>query len=223
MTFQFDFARKQRTGIPEAIQCENKSDASLLNLVEVLTEKDSHPVLLTRLSERQFQLLEPTYSDRTDYESESRTAFLNGTYPPANGLVAIVAAGTSDLSVALEAERTLEFLGFQSESFIDVGVAGLSRLLNRIDEISQADAIITIAGNDAALASVLTGLVDKPVIGVPTSVGYGIATGGQVALNAMLASCAQGLTVTNIDNGFGAACATARILNAINKSTATHD
>jgi len=215
MSFQYDYPRKQRTGIPEAILCESKSDAALLHLAEELACDKGHPVLFTRLTERQYNLLEPGYADQLDYDAESQTAFLNGKHPPCSGLVSLVAAGTSDLRVVLEAQRTLEFLGISSNSFVDVGVAGLNRLLDRLDEISAADVIIVIAGNDAALASVASSLVNKPVIGVPTSVGYGVATGGQTALNAMLASCAQGLTVTNIDNGFGAACAAARIINTL--------
>jgi NCAIR mutase (PurE)-related protein len=214
MTFQFDYPRKKRTGIPEAVMCEGKSDTALLHLVEELSGNKDHPVLFTRLSQRQFKLLEPAYSAQLDYDAESGTAFRNGKHPSCPGLVSLVGAGTSDLHVVLEAQRTLEFLGIASNSFVDVGVAGLHRFMDRLDEISSADVVIIIAGNDAALASVASSLVSKPVIGVPTSVGYGVATGGQTALNAMLASCAQGLTVTNIDNGFGAACAAARIINS---------
>lgn len=217
MTFQYDYPRKQRTGIPEAIFCESKSDAALLHLAEELAGDKDHPVLFTRLTGSQYKLLEPGYADQLDYDAESQTAFLNGKHPSCEGQVSLVAAGTSDLRVVLEAQRTLEFLGISSKSFVDVGVAGLNRLLDRLDEISAADVILVIAGNDAALASVASSLVSKPVIGVPTSVGYGVATGGQTALNAMLASCAQGLTVTNIDNGFGAACAATRIINILHQ------
>jgi hypothetical protein len=214
MTFKFDYPRKQRTGIPEAVLCEGKSDAALLHLAEELSGDKDHPVLFTRLSGRQYELLEGDFATQLDYDAESRTAFLNGKHSPCPGLVSLVGAGTSDLGVVLEAQRTLEFLGISSKSFVDVGVAGLHRFMDRLDEIVEADVIMIIAGNDAALASVASSLVSKPVIGVPTSVGYGVANGGQTALNAMLASCAQGLTVTNIDNGFGAACAAARIINS---------
>jgi NCAIR mutase (PurE)-related protein len=223
MTFQFDYPRKQRTGIPEAVLCEGKSDAALLHLVEELSGDKDHPVLLTRLSARQHKLLEKKFAAQLDYEEESRTAFLNGKHPPCPGRVSLVGAGTSDLGVVLEARRTLEFLGIGSQSFVDVGVAGLHRFMDRLDEIVAADVILIIAGNDAALASVASSLVSKPVIGVPTSVGYGVANGGQTALNAMLASCAQGLTVTNIDNGFGAACAAARIINTSHQALSRDD
>jgi NCAIR mutase (PurE)-related protein len=127
----------------------------------------------------------------------------------------VVTAGTSDLRVATEAARTLHFTGVRHTVYADIGVAGLWRLTERIEEISQHDVIIVVAGMDAALASVMGGLVGKCVIGVPTSVGYGVAAGGNTALNAMLASCGQGVVVTNIDNGFGGACAAVRVLNSL--------
>ena len=195
MTFNFDFSRQERIGMPEAVLCESKSNETLQLLVEELYGHQELPILLTRLSGRQYKLLEPRFSDRMDYDPESRTAFLNGKYESRSGKVSIVGGGTSDLYAAREAQRTLEFLGVSTNSYIDVGVAGLSRLLDRIDQIVQCDVVIAVAGHDAALASVITGLTDRPVIGVPTSVGYGVATGGETALRAMLASCAQGLVV----------------------------
>ena len=128
------------------------------------------------------------------------------------------AAGTSDASVASEAARTLTFSGVKCQTIVDVGVAGLWRLEARLDEIRQADIVIAVAGMDAALVSVLGGLVAAPVIAVPTSVGYGVAAGGSAALHSSLASCAQGVTVVNIDNGFGAACAAVRMLSMIGGS-----
>lgn len=125
----------------------------------------------------------------------------------------MVTAGTSDLSVALEANRTLKFSGVSTSLFSDVGVAGIHRLFDRLEEIKAHDVVIAVAGWDAALASVLGGLVAHPVIAVPTSVGYGVAKDGHTALNSMLASCGQGILVANIDNGFGAACGAIRILN----------
>ncbi len=131
------------------------------------------------------------------------------------GKVAIVAAGTSDARVAREAQRTLRHAGVDAEAIADVGVAGLWRLMARIEEIRRFPIVIAVAGMDAALASVLGGLAPGALIAVPTSVGYGAAEGGRTALNAMLASCAPGVVVCNIDNGYGAACAALRILNAM--------
>lgn len=133
--------------------------------------------------------------------------------PPRQGKIAIVTAGTSDLSVAKEAQRILEFSGFTPSLYADVGVAGIWRLMECIDDIRQHPVIIVVAGMDAALASVMGGLAGSSIIGVPTSVGYGVAEGGLTALNSMLASCGQGIMVTNIDNGFGGACGAIRIFN----------
>jgi NCAIR mutase (PurE)-related protein len=149
-----------------------------------------------------------------DFDAESGTGFLHGTLQTRPGSVSVVTAGTSDLQVANEAARTLEFLGIANACIADVGVAGLWRLQARIQEIRAADVVIAVAGMDAALTSVLGGLVAAPIIGVPTSTGYGAARNGETALNSMLCSCAQGVLVVNIDNGFGAACAAARILTA---------
>jgi NCAIR mutase (PurE)-related protein len=127
--------------------------------------------------------------------------------------VAVIAAGTSDLPVSREAARTLEYYGETVSEFNDVGVAGLHRLLSRLADVRAHEVVIAVAGMDAALVSVLGGLVRAPLIAVPTSVGYGAARGGETALAASLASCAAGVVVVNIDNGFGAACAALRILN----------
>ncbi|MEI3144631.1 MAG: nickel pincer cofactor biosynthesis protein LarB [Dakarella massiliensis] len=130
------------------------------------------------------------------------------------GSVAIVTAGTSDAFVSHEAGRTLEYLGVRHEYFEDCGVAGLWRLEKRLPEINRHSVVIVCAGLDAAIASVLGGLTGKPLIAVPTSVGYGAARGGETALHSTLCSCAPGVTVMNIDNGYGAACAAVRILNS---------
>ena len=128
--------------------------------------------------------------------------------------VAIVAAGTSDMPVVREAERTLRYQGEASTVIADVGVAGLWRLTRRLDEIRAHPIVIVVAGMEAAIGSVLGGLVPGAIIAVPTSVGYGVAAGGRLALDALLASCAPGLTVVNIDNGYGAACAALRLIGA---------
>lgn len=213
MTTIYDYDRTERIGMPEAVLCESKDDKSLERLLVELRNKSADPVLLTRLYPPQFSAISPAITAGLDYDAVSGTAYLNGVMAPRPGRVAVVCAGTSDLSVATEAVRTLHFMGVQQGLFCDVGVAGLHRLLERIDDIRHYDVIVAVAGMDAALASVIGGLAGSPIIAVPTSVGYGVATGGQTALHAMLASCAQGVAVTNIDNGFGAACAAVRILN----------
>lgn len=213
MTVTYDYDRSVRLGMPEAIYCEGKDAASLNAILAELLARPDHPVLLTRLTEVRLGELDPTLIARLDHDPLSATAILHGCFPARPGRIAVVCAGTSDLGVAREALRTLTFSGLSGELVADVGVAGIHRLLDRIDHIRRFDVVIVVAGMDAALASVMGGLVRQPVIAVPTSVGYGVATGGTTALNAMLASCGQGVTVTNIDNGFGAACGAIRILN----------
>lgn len=209
-----DHDRPDRIGMPEAVLCSAKSDAQLSVVVADLIEHGA-PALLTRLSEERFERLSPELRDGLDFDDVSETAILGGCLPARAGLVAIVAAGTSDQRVAEEAARTLAFSGVRSERFIDIGVAGLWRLEQRLPEIRRADIVIAAAGMDAALVSVLGGLVGCPLIAVPTSVGYGVAAGGSTALNSALASCAQGVTVVNIDNGFGAGCAAVRMLSLL--------
>jgi NCAIR mutase (PurE)-related protein len=158
---------------------------------------------------------------RLDYDPLSRTAFF-GEPAPLFGAprVAVITAGTSDVPVAREAARTLRFHGHDSVPMSDIGVAGLWRLMARLDEIRALPVAIVAAGMDAALPSVVAGLVPGAVIAVPTSVGYGVAAGGHAALNAILASCAPGIVTVNIDNGYGAASAAMRVLNAIPVSAA---
>ena len=207
-----DHDRPARIGMPEAVLCSAKTDDQLRLIVDDLVEL-GEPALLTRLPVDRLDALGPERTAALDHDAASATAVIGGDLAPRPGKVAIAAAGTSDHGVAAEAARTLSFSGIDNELFVDIGVAGLWRLEARIDEIRQADVVIAVAGMDAALVSVLGGLVGAPVIGVPTSVGYGVAEGGGTALNSALASCAQGVTVVNIDNGFGAACAAVRILN----------
>jgi NCAIR mutase (PurE)-related protein len=170
-------------------------------------------MLLTRLLPEQLAGLSHEHRTAIDYEPLSRTGYFGGTHElKTQTQVAVVAAGTSDVAVAREAARTLRFYGEPSVEINDVGVAGLWRLLERIEEIRGHRVVIAVAGMDAALPTVIGGLVSSTIIGVPTSVGYGVATGGETALRAMLSSCSSGLVVTNIDNGFGAACAALRVL-----------
>lgn len=208
-----DFARDARTGLEEAVLCASKSIAHLSTILDQVQAK-GRSMLLTRLMPEQFAALSENHRAAIDYDAISRTGFFGGTAQElrTETRIAVVAAGTSDIAVSREAARTLRFYGESVAEISDVGVAGLWRLLERIEEIRKMKVVIAVAGMDAALPTVIGGLVSNVVIGVPTSVGYGVATGGETALHAMLASCAQGLTVTNIDNGFGAACAAMRIL-----------
>ena len=207
-----DFARGARTGLDEAVLCASKSVAHLSVILEQAQAKGRH-MLLTRLPPEQLAVLSDAHRAAIDYEPLSRTGYFGGAHELKSKVqVAVVAAGTSDVAVAREAARTLRFYGEPSVEINDVGVAGLWRLLERIEEIRTHRIVIAVAGMDAALPTVIGGLVSSMIIGVPTSVGYGVATGGETALRAMLASCSAGLVVTNIDNGFGAACAALRIL-----------
>lgn len=207
-----DPGRARRTGLEEAVFCSGKTPAQI---AEILRRVLAGPgrMLLTRLTRDKLEALPADLRSALDYDELAAVAVLgSGHAETGRHRVAIVAAGTSDAAVAREAACTLRYSGEDPLEITDVGVAGLWRLLDRLEEIRAARVVIAVAGMDAALPTVLGGLVPAPVIGVPTSVGYGVAQGGQVALNSMLASCAPGLAVMNIDNGYGAACAALRIL-----------
>lgn len=230
MTLVHDHDRPRRIGMPEAVLCEGKQDGHLVEVVATLAANGA-PILLTRLpAERAARLDLASVAERAFqgergtrrgdgpvlvHDAVSSTAVLHGGLPARAGTVAVVAAGTSDIAVAREVTRTLAFSGVTATEHLDVGVAALWRIMERVDDIRAADVVVVVAGMDAALASVVGGMVGAPVIAVPTSVGYGVAADGTTALHSMLASCAQGVLVTNIDNGFGGACAAVRILGAI--------
>ena len=217
--FVHDEDRLARLGMPEAIFCEGKDLQALQAIFQELSRKKDDPVLFTRLSPDRYAKLLVDAAPSMDYDPQSHTAYMHGTLPPRQSSVAVVTAGTSDLRVAGEALRTLVFSGIHAELIADVGVAGIHRLLARIDHIRTFDIVIVVAGWDAALASVMGGLTGQPVIAVPSSTGYGVAAGGTSALHSMLASCGQGVLVTNIDNGFGAASGAIRMLNMISGKT----
>lgn len=213
--FKFDLDRHKRIGLDEAVFCAGKSADQIAAIVEGVRD-DVRGLLLTRLDPDKFAALPPEQQGQLDFDPVSRTAILGRPRDLWPGpAVAIVMAGTSDVPMGREAARTLAFNGQPSTSFTDIGVAGLWRLLDRIEEIRQAPVVIVAAGMDAALISVVGGLVASTVIGLPTSVGYGVATGGTTALHSGLASCAPGVSIVNIDNGYGAACAALRVMNAI--------
>lgn len=207
-----DTHRMIRQGFPEAVYAEGKTLTQTTDALTALVAAHGGALATRVTAEAASSMLQrfPTGS----YDSVSRLyriGQMNGTFSSAP--VAVVCAGTSDLPVAEEAAQTLEFAGAQVNRITDVGVAGLHRLLTRLDELRAASVVIAIAGMEGALPSVLGGLVAAPVIAVPTSVGYGANLHGISALLSMLNSCASGLTVVNIDNGFGAAVAALRILN----------
>ena len=207
-----DTARRERLGIDEAVFCAAKTTEQISVILERFAPAGA-TALLTRLSQEQLSELPSAQRERLDYDPVSRTAFVGEVAPPeGEPRVAVVSAGTSDVGVAREAVRTLGYHGAGALEVYDVGVAGLWRLLDRIGELREMRVVIAVAGMDAALPSVIGGQVPGAVIAVPTSVGYGVAEGGGTALNAALASCAPGVTVVNIDNGYGAACAALRIL-----------
>jgi NCAIR mutase (PurE)-related protein len=209
-----DYDRHNRLGFGETIFCAQKSIDQIGRILDEIAERDQ-PLLLTRLDEAKFGALDAAHRAAIDYDPHSRTAFFRFTpKPPADPLVAVVTAGTSDSMPAREAMRTLSFHDIGASGFFDVGVAGIWRLMERIEEIKRHPVVIAVAGMDAALPSVLGGLVPGALIAVPTSTGYGMARDGETALAAILASCAPGVTVCNIDNGYGAACAAIRTLTA---------
>ena len=211
----FDHARTARIGLPEAVFCEGKPFEALQELMASFGRGSGRPVLFTRLSPEVFARMPEDIRLAYDYHPLSRTAFGDALPPRERGRVAVVSAGTADGFVTWEAARTLHYLGIAHTVYEDCGVAGLWRLASRLEEISSHDAVIVVAGLDAALASVLGGLTPRPIFGVPTSVGYGAASGGHAALASMLSSCAPGVAILNIDNGYGAACAAARVVNSL--------
>jgi NCAIR mutase (PurE)-related protein len=207
-----DFAREARTCVPEAVLATGKSVEQIRAIAETVLAAGAC-MLVTRLSREKAAALAPLGAGFR-YDEPSGTAVIGHAAAAASrkGRVAVIAAGTSDMPVAREAVQTLLFFGCEPLLIADVGVAGLWRLLERIDLIRSASVVIAVAGMEGALFSVLAGLVAAPVIAVPTSVGYGVAEGGRAALASALASCAPGLVVVNIDNGFGAAAAALKIL-----------
>ena len=210
----FDYSRKARIGLPEAVFCESKPFSALLELLKNFANGDP-PILFTRLKPDIFEQLPETLKDSYNYDPVSCTAFAGKLACQHEHGIAIVSAGTADSSVAREAARTLEYLGIRHRLFEDCGIAALWRIIGRLEEINEHAAVIVVAGMEGALASIVAGLTPKPVFAVPASVGYGVARGGRAALASMLASCAPGVAVFNIDNGYGAACAAARVVNLL--------
>ncbi|WP_027702988.1 nickel pincer cofactor biosynthesis protein LarB [Metaclostridioides mangenotii] len=199
-----DHHREIRNGYPEVIYCEGKTDEHILGIVDKMYKKDSN-VLGTRCREETFLKLKNIYS-KAQYDKLSNTLMIQKHHieDTGKGEILIVSGGTSDIPVADEAYYTAKFMGNKVERIYDVGVAGIHRLLDKKELLDRARVIVAVAGMEGALPSVVGGLVNVPVIAVPTSVGYGANFGGLSALLGMLNSCASGLSVVNIDNGFGA-------------------
>lgn len=210
---RLDLAREERTGMPETVFCAGKTPQQLVEILRAFATRGV-AVLGTRCSEEQHAEVARQADLRVQYDGLSRVLLSEGKMPePLHGQIAVCTGGTADIPVAEEAARTAEFMGAQVARYYDVGVAGLHRLLSCVDAIRQAEVVIAVAGMEGALGSVIAGLVKAPVIAVPTSVGYGAAFEGLAPLLSMLNSCAEGLSVVNIDNGFGAAVQACRILH----------
>lgn len=199
-----DYDREKRTGAPEVIYGAGKTKEQIAGIITNMRDHGIENILATRVDISKAAYLQPLFPDFS-YDEQARTFLLNNQLMPMNkGKIAVVCAGTSDLPVAKEAAITAQYLGNEVSLIADVGVAGIHRLFARMEEIREAQVVIVVAGMEGALTSVVGGMVDKPVIGVPTSVGYGANFKGVSALLAMLNSCASGTAVVNIDNGFGA-------------------
>ncbi len=199
---KLDHHRKLRSGFSEVIFCSGKSDEHLLQIFGHLYQEDGE-VFGTRASQEQYELIAKQYP-MAQYDSLSKIIKIEKMDKKKIGKVAICTAGTADIPVAEEAAQTAEYFGTKVERIYDVGVSGLHRVLSRLDVIQSANCVVAVAGMEGALASVIGGLVDRPVIAVPTSVGYGASMHGLSALLTMINSCANGIAVVNIDNGFGA-------------------
>lgn len=197
-----DSHRKIRSGFAEVVYCSGKTKEQLKDIYKRIYDIEGE-VLGTRASVEQYEYLKKEF-DMISYDSLSRILKIEPRKKALKGCIAICSAGTSDMAVAEEAAQTAEFFGAKVERVFDVGVSGIHRILSKLDVIQKANCVVTVAGMEGALASVIGGLVDKPVISVPTSVGYGANLNGISALLTMINSCANGIAVVNIDNGYGA-------------------
>ena len=216
-----DIDRERRTGYPEVIYGEGKTSDQIKLIMRKLI--DSHgKVMVTRLSKEQAEIVRQEYPE-ANYDSVSRIMLYGSSKQQYNGEVMVLCAGTSDLSVAEEAAVTAEWMGCKVKRLYDVGVAGIDRLLAFREDITKASVLIVVAGMEGALPSVVGGMVRRPVIAVPTSIGYGAHLLGLTPLLAMLTSCASGMSVVNIDNGFGAAYQAALILQLASEGEHNED
>lgn len=199
---KLDTHRKVRSGFPEVVFCSGKTDDHLLNIFKNIYELDGE-FLGTRATPQQYELIRNTFP-QICYDTVSGILKIEKEGKQKEGIIAVCSAGTADISVAEEAAQTAEYFGSKVERIYDVGVSGIHRLFSHLEVIQSANCVIAVAGMEGALASVIGGLVHKPVIAVPTSVGYGANMHGLSALLTMINSCANGISVVNIDNGYGA-------------------
>tara|TARA_B100000212_G_scaffold133888_1_gene100567 strand:- start:417 stop:1067 length:651 start_codon:yes stop_codon:yes gene_type:complete len=214
LDIRFDFDRQNRLGIIEAIWGEHKSVEQLKKVAQEVLKKNEF-VFITRINESKAKCIKDIFTNAVFIRDANCLVIgENANKVETKKTVAIVSGGSSDLKVSLEVKTALEIYGIACETFIDVGVAGIHRLLNILEKINKHDLIIVCAGMEGALATVIGGLLPQPIIGVPVSVGYGVSKDGMVALNSMLASCSPGIMVMNIDNGYGAAMAAIRIIKS---------
>lgn len=215
-----DFERSQRCGISEAVFCQYKTVEQLETILS-LAKQNQHSLLFTRLTREKYQRLKRDWKAQINYHENCQCAVFGSPKPlneEQSTHIAIVSAGSSDAPICEETQLTLNYHGIKVDLFQDIGVAGLWRLQQQLPQLQTYSIIIAIAGMEAALPTVLAGLIDTPIIAVPTSIGYGVATGGHVALNACLSSCTGGIMTMNIDNGYGAACAAIKIYKKIIKN-----
>lgn len=199
---KLDMGRKERTGFSEVVFCHGKDDKFLKDIFTRLFEENGE-VLGTRATQEQFEIVKEILPQAA-YDSISKVIKVQGEKKNLIGNIAVCTAGTADIPVAEEAAQTAEFFGSRVERIFDVGVAGIHRLLSQTEKLEKANVVVAVAGMEGAIASVVGGLVSVPVIAVPTSVGYGANLGGLSSLLAMINSCANGISVVNIDNGYGA-------------------
>ena len=217
MNYDIDFDRHKRIGFPEVVFGASKDVETLKNIISKMYDKHQK-VLITKLQEEKYEELKSLFPN--SFYDEVSGVWQVGTIKKSrkkNPEVVILSGGSSDEFVVNEAYYTLLYLGISAKKLIDVGVSGVHRLMDKTDQIKKAKVLIVCAGFEGALPTVVSGLFPQPIIGVPVSVGYGVAEGGFTALNSMLASCGNGLAVTNIDNGYGAAISAFRILQLMAK------
>ncbi|MGN0292039.1 MAG: nickel pincer cofactor biosynthesis protein LarB [Lachnospiraceae bacterium] len=206
---KLDTHRKLRSGFAEVIYCSGKTDEHLLNIFGKLYEEEGE-VFATRASREQYELIKKHYP-KVEYDTLSHILKIEKKEKQHIGKIVVCSAGTADIPVAEEAAQTAEYFGANVERIYDIGVSGIHRMLSKLENIQSANCVVAVAGMEGALASVLGGLVDKPVIAVPTSIGYGASFGGVAALLTMINSCANGVAVVNIDNGYGGGYMAAQI------------
>jgi pyridinium-3,5-biscarboxylic acid mononucleotide synthase len=211
-----DVARLRRRGLPEAVYGEPKTAQELVSILTVLTDRNG-VALATRVSKAKAEMVAQALPEAVYHERSQCLTIERNPLPKLPGIVGIVGAGTADLPVVEEAAVTLALMGVETKIVNDSGVAGLQRTIRAADNLAACEVAIVVAGMEGALPSVISGLLPCPIIAVPTSVGYGLNMAGLSALLTMLNSCSSGITVVNVDNGYGAACAATLIIKAIDK------